>query len=75
MTEVIVSREAEKKILKELLISKDAELLAILGRRRVGKTYLIRNYSAKQLAFECTGIHDAGLQEQLLNFTTELQRT
>jgi uncharacterized protein len=74
MTEVIVSREAEKKILKDLLNSKDAELLVILGRR-VGKTYLIRNYSAKQLAFECTGIHDAGLQEQLLNFTTELQRT
>ncbi|MDE3214275.1 MAG: ATP-binding protein, partial [Bacteroidota bacterium] len=53
--------------------SKEAELIAILGRRRVGKTFLIRNYYQKSLVFECTGIHDAGLPEQLFNFSKSLQ--
>ena len=35
MSETIIGREAEKKILKEMLGSKEAELIAILGRRRV----------------------------------------
>jgi len=41
MAETIIGRDAEKKILKEMLSSKEAELIAVLGRRRVGKTFLI----------------------------------
>ncbi len=67
--EVIIGRVAEKEILGEILTSKEAELLAVYGRRRVGKTFLIRNAYAKQLAFEFTGIHHASLAEQLDNFT------
>lgn len=74
MAETIIGREDEKKTLKEMLISKEAELIAILGRRRVGKTFLIRNYYQKYLVFECTGIHDAGLPEQLFNFSRSLQQ-
>ncbi|GEP94683.1 AAA family ATPase [Chitinophaga cymbidii] len=73
MAETIIGRYAEKKILKEMLSSKEAELIAILGRRRVGKTFLIRNYCQKYLVFECTGIHEAGLPEQLFNFSRSLQ--
>lgn len=43
MLEEIIGREEEKTILKELLASKKAEFLAIYGRRRVGKTMLIRH--------------------------------
>ena len=74
MSETIIGREAEKKILKEMLGSKEAELIAILGRRRVGKTFLVRNYYQKYLAFECTGIHEARLPEQLFNFSRSLQQ-
>lgn len=74
MSEVIVGRDAEKRILKDILNSKEAELLAVLGRRRVGKTFLIRNYYQQQLAFECTGMHEAGLSEQLSNFSSALQQ-
>ncbi|MBN8788592.1 MAG: AAA family ATPase [Terrimonas sp.] len=73
MAETIIGREAEKKILKEMLGSGEAELMAILGRRRVGKTFLIRNYYQKYLVFECTGIHEARLPEQLFNFSRSLQ--
>ncbi|ANI89959.1 ATPase [Arachidicoccus ginsenosidimutans] len=74
MSELIVGRDAEKKILKEVLDSKEAELLAVLGRRRVGKAFLIRNYYGKQLIFECTGMHEASLTEQLSNFSSALQQ-
>ncbi|MBX3240571.1 MAG: hypothetical protein KIT80_00970 [Chitinophagaceae bacterium] len=73
MPETIIGRDAEKKILKDLLSSGEAELIALFGRRRVGKTFLVRNYYREQLVFECTGIHEAGLADQLLNFSKVLQ--
>ena len=74
MPETIIGRNAEKKILKSMLDSKEAELIALFGRRRVGKTFLIRNYYQQRLVFECTGLHKAGVAEQLLNFTRALQQ-
>lgn len=64
----IIGRDQEKQLLAEILTSKEAELLAVYGRRRVGKTFLIRNAYAKHLTFEFAGIHNAGLAEQLENF-------
>lgn len=71
---MIVGRDAEKKILKDMLGSNEAELIAVFGRRRIGKTFLIRNYYQQQLVFEFTGIHDTGLSEQLLNFSRAIQQ-
>jgi hypothetical protein len=74
MAEPIIGRDAEKKILREMLASGEAEMIAILGRRRVGKTFLIRNFYEENLVFEFTGVHDAALQDQLLNFRNALQQ-
>ena len=74
MPETIIGRDAEKKILKNMLNSGEAELIALFGRRRVGKTFLVRNYYRQQLVFECTGVHEAGLSDQLLNFSRALQQ-
>ncbi|MBN8853741.1 MAG: ATPase [Sphingobacteriales bacterium 50-39] len=74
MSQVIIGRDAEKKILQDMLISKEAELIAILGRRRVGKTFLVRNYYEQHLIFEYTGVHEAGLGQQLLNFRNALHQ-
>jgi AAA+ ATPase superfamily predicted ATPase len=63
--EKIIGRESEQKQLAQILESKDAELLVIYGRRRVGKTFLIRNAYEKQLVFEISGIHNATLRNQL----------
>lgn len=38
-SDIVIGREEEKKLLEELLYSGEAELIAIYGRRRVGKTY------------------------------------
>jgi len=67
--ELLIGRIAERKILEEVLESPSSELLAIFGRRRVGKTFLIRSFFKKQLIFELSGVHNANATEQLLNFS------
>lgn len=69
----IIGRKEEISILKKLASSKQAELLAVYGRRRVGKTYLIRSFFEKQVVFEFTGVHNASLKQQLENFSFALQ--
>ena len=71
--ETIIGREEEKKILSDALQSRDAELIAVYGRRRIGKTFLIRNHYDKHIRFELTGVHEASLKDQLHNFSLALQ--
>ena len=68
----IIGRIEEKKILEQTLKSPEAELIAVYGRRRVGKTYLIRKTFAKNLIFEFSGVHNAPLKDQLINFRNTL---
>lgn len=72
--EKIVGRELEQKQLKKIIESSDPELLAIYGRRRIGKTYLIRNAYEKQLLFELSGVHNATLNQQLEVFGNAMSR-
>ncbi|MFD2966680.1 AAA family ATPase [Sphingobacterium bambusae] len=64
----IIGRTDEQQILSEALKTPEAELITIFGRRRVGKTYLIRKYYEKNMIFEFSGVHDAKLKDQLTNF-------
>src|SRR3954470_13258593 len=73
--EKLIGRETERKILQEALISTQAELVAVYGRRRVGKTFLIRAVYEQQIVFELSGIHEAKLSVQLENFSLSLQRS
>lgn len=68
----IIGRIEEKQILEQTLKSTEAELIAIYGRRRVGKTYLIRKAFQKHMIFEFSGVHNAGLKDQLTNFRNTL---
>lgn len=49
---MIVGRETETEILKHALETSEAELIAVYGRRRVGKTYLIRHVYKDRLIFD-----------------------
>lgn len=73
MADKIIGRREEQKLLREALQSKEAELLVMYGRRRIGKTFLLRNYFEKQLVFSFTGAYEAALSEQLANFSKALQ--
>ena len=74
MSTAIIGREEETEILERLLKSQDPELLAIYGRRRVGKTYLIRTYYKQHLTFSCSGQYNTKAPEQLLNFSEQLSK-
>ncbi|MHA4808731.1 AAA family ATPase [Flavitalea flava] len=71
--DVLIGRTAEQKMLEEALHSTEAELIAVYGRRRVGKTFLIRKVFEEHFAFEFTGIHGLELSEQLQNFSLALK--
>ena len=70
----IIGREKEKKRLWDLYHSNKAEFVAIYGRRRVGKTFLIRQLFENELVFNLTGLANASTKEQLVNFTLSLNR-
>lgn len=68
MSKTITGREKEQKILNDALLSNESELIAIYGRRRVGKTFLIREYYKTHIVFDMTGIKKAKKTIQLRNF-------
>jgi uncharacterized protein len=74
----LVCREEELSVLDQLYHSDKAELLALYGRRRVGKTFLIRSFFSekkKAVFFNSTGIKDGAMAEQIINFTEEMGDT
>ena len=74
----IAGRVQEISTLKSLLQKDSAEFVAVYGRRRIGKTYLIRQVYADHLVFECSGLHQKEFSQQLENFwltLTEFDKT
>ena len=76
----MVGRETEVKELNRLYDRNRAELIAVYGRRRVGKTYLIDETFAGRFTFRHAGLSpeedDSGplLDQQLLHFYNSLRR-
>ena len=67
-TNLIIGRKTEQAILQEALVSNEAEMVSVIGRRRVGKTFLITSIYKTQTVFEITGIQNASRLLQLRNF-------
>ncbi len=74
MAQQLIGRENELKHLKEYLNSDKSEFIAVYGRRRVGKTFLIRMAANDDFSFFVTGVHKATKSEQLINFAVALQK-
>ena len=70
--ESIVGRISEQEVLLECLSSDKSEFVAVYGRRRVGKTYLIREALGQDFAFYATGVLDGNNSVQLANFNEEI---
>ena len=64
----LVSREAEKKRLLRALESDKPELVALIGRRRVGKTFLVRKTYDAHIKIEITGLQNNNQKTQLQTF-------
>ena len=54
--ENIIGREKQIAQLSSAMTSNKPEMVAVIGRRRVGKTFLIGNVYEQQIIFELTGI-------------------
>jgi len=72
MADTIIGRAAEQEILRQRINSKSPELIAIYGRRRVGKTFLVRQYFNDAFSFYFTGIYQGTKSEQLSEFNRQL---
>jgi AAA+ ATPase superfamily predicted ATPase len=71
----IIARQQELKTLGKIHCSGKSEFLAVYGRRRVGKTFLIREFFRdKGTYFHITGVKDAPVGKQLRNFMDEFKR-
>lgn len=73
---MIIGRKKELLYLQNIINSPKAELVAVYGRRRIGKTYLIRAFFQEKVTFyfNPTGMNKGSKQEQLFIFKSELQK-
>ena len=73
---MIIGRNKEQKLLNKAYVSKESEFIVVYGRRRVGKTYLIREFYEKK---KCIFVHATGeikgkMHEQLNRFSESLSK-
>ena len=68
----LIGRSEEKKIFEHCLKSSESKLIALYGRRRVGKTFLVWQYFGAKIIFEVSGLHKGSLRDQLTHFASTL---
>lgn len=70
---MLIGREKEIKTLQQAYHSEYSEFVAVYGRRRIGKTFLVREAFNYQFAFQHTGVYKETLKKQLRNFRDALK--
>jgi len=68
----LVGRENEQIRLRKHHASKKSEFVALFGRRRVGKTFLVKSLFEKDFSFYATGIQGGNTTEQIEDFNKEI---
>ncbi|NJN77740.1 MAG: AAA family ATPase, partial [Saprospiraceae bacterium] len=74
MIERFIGREKEIKRLEDLKKSHKSEFIAVYGRRRVGKTLLIRHVFNNDFSFYTTATVNVKMQQQLFTFHSALMK-
>ncbi len=71
----LVGRSREISILKEIELSPKSEFVAVYGRRRIGKTFLIEEYfKNRSFYLEFIGTENALTSQQVKSFVLEIER-
>lgn len=70
----IIGRRHEQEILANCVESDKAEFIAIYGRRRIGKTFLVKQYFAEKFDFYITGVYKITRSEQLRLWQEQLKQ-
>ncbi|MFN8338527.1 MAG: ATP-binding protein [Saprospiraceae bacterium] len=68
----LVGRKKEKAIFDHCMSASESKLIAVYGRRRIGKTFLIRNYFESKFIFEIAGLHGGEMSDQIKHFAQTL---
>ena len=71
--EKLIGREIEQQKLTKYMQSERGEFIAIYGRRRVGKTFLVRSFFKDKFAFYATGIIEGTREEEMEAFYNGLK--
>lgn len=70
----IIGRQKQIAQLESVMASDKAEMVAVIGRRRVGKTFLVENVYQSKIAFELTGVQFSTSKEHLQIFLAQLSK-
>ncbi len=70
---MIIGRKYEQQLLLDAVKSQESEFIAVYGRRRVGKTFLIRETFGYKFTFQHTGLANGTTKEQLFAFSLSLR--
>lgn len=70
---MIIGRREEITLLKKISQDSTSHFLAIYGRRRVGKTFLVRECFDYRFTFQHVGLSKGGMKEQLFAFASSMK--
>ena len=70
---MLIGRKKQQAELLEAYNSDDSRFVALYGRRRVGKTYLIKQTFKDKFTFSHSGLANGSLQEQLYGWRSSLE--
>lgn len=70
----LIGRKLEQAKLQACMESERSEFVVVYGRRRIGKTFLVRRFFKDNYAFSFVGKHEMGREQQLAEFAKELMR-
>lgn len=74
MAHEIIGRKRELEQLHSISNSNKAELVAVYGRRRIGKTFLIKGFFKEKFDYYATGIFEGSKKEELDAFCDMLRQ-
>ena len=70
---MIIGRNVEIELLNKMLHDDKSHFVAVYGRRRIGKTYLIREAFNYRFTFQHSGLSEGSMNEQLFAFDSSLK--
>ena len=70
----LIGRFGESRHIERLLKSSNSELLAVYGRRRVGKTFFIRETLKNKIDFQITGLFESNLEEHMTLWANKISK-
>lgn len=70
---MLIARHKELEILRNAILDDKSHFIAVYGRRRIGKTFLIREAYNYRFTFQHAGLSEGGMEEQIFAFEASIK--